>query len=105
METKPALSRRSILHRLGFAGVASALLTPQAQAQKKKPVALALVGDRWHAFDYLRTAFTRTLVKELGIPVRFTPDPEEISRENLKNYKMLLILCDGMVFPDGYTTP
>ncbi len=105
METKTVFSRRSLLHRLGLAGAASTLLRSRAEAKTKKPVVLAMLGDRWHAFDYLRTAFYRTLVRELGLSVRFTPDPEEISRENLRNYRMLLILSDGMVFPDGYTTP
>ena len=105
MEQNTFLSRRSLLHRLGLAGAAIPFFTSRAEAKPQKPEALAMVGDRWHSFDYLRTAFTRTLVKEMGIPVRFTPDPTEISRENLKNFKMLLILCDGMVFPDGYTTP
>lgn len=105
MDQKPVLSRRSLLHRLGLAGAAVPFFTPRAEAKTEKPEILAMIGDRWHSFDYLRTAFTRTLVKEMGIPARFTPDPTEISRESLKHFKMLLILCDGMQFPDGYTTP
>ncbi len=105
MNSKSVLSRRSLLHRLGLAGAAVPFFSSRAEAKPDKPEVLAMIGDRWHSFDYLRTAFTRTLGKDLGISVRFTPDPSEISRKNLKNYKMLLILCDGMVFPDGYTTP
>lgn len=109
MEIKRILSRRTALRRLGLAGTASAvgssLFTPRAEAKSGKPEVLALLGDRWHSYDYLRTAFTRTLVEEMGIPTRFTPDPAEISRDNLKKYKMLLVLCDGMMFPGGYTSP
>lgn len=107
MFSSPPFSRRSLLHRLGLAGAASALgsISVGRAGAAEKPTVLAMLGDRWHAFDYLRTAFTRTLVKEMGLSVRFTPDPGEISRENLKKHKLLLILCDGMVFPDGYTTP
>jgi hypothetical protein len=109
MDTTKHLSRRSSFRRIGALGAASALgaaFRPSpADAKAKKPVVLAMVGDRWHSYDYLRTAFTRTLVEEAGVSVRFTPDPTEISRENLKGFKLLLILCDGMQFPGGYTTP
>lgn len=109
MDTKKRLSRRFALRRIGALGAAPALgaaLHPsRAEAKANKPVVLAMVGDRWHSFDYLRTAFTRTLVKEAGVSVRFTPDPGEISRDSLKGHKVLLVLCDGMQFPGGYTTP
>jgi type 1 glutamine amidotransferase len=109
MDTKNLFSRRSAFRRIGSIGAATALgssLQPaRADAKTGKPTVLAMVGDRWHSFDYLRTAFTRTLVQEAGVTARFTPDPAEISRDNLKGHKLLLILCDGMQFPGGYTTP
>ena len=109
MDRHPSLSRRSAFRRIGALGAVpvfgAALRPSRVEAQSNNPVVLAMVGDRWHSFDYLRTAFTRTLVNEAGVSVRFTPDPDEVSRENLKRYKLLLILCDGMQFPGGYTTP
>ena len=76
-----------------------------APAPPAKAHVLALIGDRWHSFDYLRTAFTRTLVKEAGASVHFTPDWAELTRETLAAHKVLLMLCDGLSFPGGYTTP
>jgi hypothetical protein len=109
-----SLSRRAAIGRLGFAGAAAALGTGLAPAPgvapKPKPGehradALALVGDRFHSFDYIRTALARTLVKEGGITVDFTPDPNVITPDNLKGYRLLIILCDGMTFPGGYSGP
>src|SRR5512135_384390 len=115
MKQAHSLSRRSVLGRLGAAG-AIALgtgLVPaagQGAASKPKPGgpradALAMIGDRFHAFDYIRTALTRTLVKDGGISVDFTPDPGLITAETLQAYRLLVILCDGMTFPGGYGGP
>jgi len=115
MTTRKTLSRRSAIGCLGLAGAAAlgSGLTPAAArgaAPKPKPGerradALALVGDRFHSFDYIRTALTRTLVKEGGITVDFTPDPHVITAENLNRHRLLIILCDGMTFPGGYGGP
>lgn len=115
MKQAHSLSRRSVLGRLGVVG-ASALgagLVPAAgRGAASKPKqggpqadALAMIGDRFHAFDYIRTALTRTLVKDGGIAVDFTPDPGLITAETLQAYRLLVILCDGMTFPGGYGGP
>lgn len=122
-DLKP-VSRRSAIRRIGMIGAASALgttlspvrtwgerrtpLTVQRsirQAGGRRADVFALVGDRWHSFDYLRTAFTRTLVKESGVTVTFTPDSGQLTAETLAAHRVLLILCDGMIFPGGYTSP
>jgi type 1 glutamine amidotransferase len=77
----------------------------RAAAAGRQTVAFALVGDRFHNFDYIRTALTRTLVKESGTFVTFTPDFTLLSRENLRACRLLIMLCDGLLFPGGYTTP
>ena len=110
-----SLSRRSAIGRLGLAGAAAlgpglAPAAARGAAPAPKPrgrraEALALVGDRFHSFDYIRTALTRTLVKEGGITVDFTPDPHVITAENLNRHRLLIILCDGMTFPGGYGGP
>jgi type 1 glutamine amidotransferase len=103
------MSRRSAVKALSFLGAATVLETKlppvRISAAPRKPDALALVGDRFHNFDYIRTALTRTLVKESGITVTFTPDYAVLTGENLKAYRILIILCDGLLFPGGYTTP
>jgi hypothetical protein len=109
-----SLSRRSAIGGLGIVGAASALgttLLPSGarggsrNAGGRKADVFALVGDRWHSFDYIRTALTRTLVKESGASVTFTPDPAELTAETLGAHRLLIMLCDGMTFPGGYSSP
>jgi len=103
------ISRRSAVRRIGSIGAASALgaivSARPATAVGRRADAFALVGDRFHNFDYIRTALTRTLVKESGITVTFTPDYMLLIPETLKAHRLLIMLCDGLVFPGGYTTP
>jgi type 1 glutamine amidotransferase len=109
-----SLSRRAAMSRLGLAGAAAlasstapAVLGADSKsgAGGRRTDVLALVGDRFHSFDYIRTALTRTLVKEGGATVDFTPDPGLITSETLRNYRLLIILSDGMTFPGGYSGP
>jgi type 1 glutamine amidotransferase len=103
------LRRRTAIKQLslfGFAGAVGKILLPgTAEAKNKRETAFALIGDRWHNFDYIRTAFKKTYVDELGITVHFTAETTDLSKENLKGHKLLIMLCDGLSFPDGYTTP
>jgi len=114
MKNDKTLSRRSALGRLGTIGAASALATTSfpsrtqagtGKAGPRKADVFALIGDRWHSFDYIRTALTRTLVKESGATVTFTPDPALLTAETLAAHRLLVMLCDGMVFPGGYSSP
>lgn len=109
MKNPARISRRSAVRRIGSIGAASALGTilpsrPAAAAGRKSD-AFALIGDRFHNFDYIRTALHRTLVKESGVSVTFTPDYTLLTRDTLKAHRLLILLCDGLVFPGGYTTP
>jgi len=109
MENLNRLSRRSAIRRIGSIGAASALgaafASSRVSAAVGKADVFALVGDRWHNFDYIRTALTRTLVKESGAVITFTPDNTLLTRETLAVHKLLIMLCDGLAFPGGYTTP
>lgn len=69
---------------------------------RPKADAFALIGDRYHNSDYIRSALNRTIVKQLGVTVDFTDDYTALTRETLDGYKMLIILRDGMIWPDGY---
>ena len=96
---KQRLTRRSIL-----AGVAaSAMVRPARATAGKKATAFALVGDRYHNSDYIRTALRKTLVKEAGITIDFRDEVELLNAEELQGYKLLIILRDGMLWPGGYT--
>jgi type 1 glutamine amidotransferase len=89
---------------LSALGVSAAPSPASAEAARKTDI-YALIGDRWHNFDYIRTALTRTLVKESGYTAVFTPDNTLLTADELKKHRLLIILQDGMVFPGGYTTP
>jgi type 1 glutamine amidotransferase len=108
MGAKRILSRRAAMRNLGVLGAGAALgsglSAAGSSAAPKKIDVLAVIGDRWHSFDYLRTAFNRTLVKEGGASVTFVPAPSDFGADKLAGYKLLLMLCDGLAFPGGYTT-
>ena len=109
MENLKPLSRRSAIRRVGSIGAASVLgamgVRARASSAAGKADIFALVGDRWHNFDYIRTALTRTLVRESGASITFTPDNTLLTGEMLAAHKLLIMLCDGLAFPGGYTTP
>jgi len=102
------ISRRSALRNVGLLGTGAALAAAAParglQPAPAKADVLAVIGDRWHAFDYIRTALTRTLIKEAGVSVTFVPAPSDFSAETLAGHKLLVMLCDGLSFPGGYTT-
>lgn len=64
--------------------------------------AFALVGDRYHNSDYIRTALTKTLVEGVGLSIDFTDDVTLLSADTLSRYRMLILFRDAMLWPDGY---
>jgi hypothetical protein len=88
--------------RAALAALAGASFTPFTASGAKKATAFALIGDRYHNSDYIRTALTRTVAKELGITVDFTDETSLLNTETLDGYKLLIVLRDGMIWPDGY---
>ncbi len=99
-------SRRSAMCTIGAAGVAAATGTAvapaQAQVRLKKATAFAVIGDRYHNSDYIRSALGKTLVRDAGLSIDFTDEKKALTAENLKGYKMLIMFCDGMQWPNGY---
>jgi hypothetical protein len=101
------MTRRAVIRSAGkVAALGGLSLTLPAVAQsiygKHKVTALALTGDRYHNIDYVRTALSKTLVKEQGISIDFTDELSLLTASNLKPYKLLIMLRDGMVWPSGY---
>jgi type 1 glutamine amidotransferase len=102
------MTRRSAIRNAGkavaFAGLS--LKMPPASAQSvysmRQVTAFMLTGDRYHNIDYVRTALGKTLVKDLGISIDFTDELSLLTAPNLKQYKLLIMLRDGMVWPNGY---
>ena len=64
--------------------------------------AFALVGDRYHNSDYIRTALTKTLVEGAGVSIDFTDEVTLLSADTLANYRMLILFRDAMIWADGY---
>ncbi len=95
---KQQITRRAVLSGIA----ASALLAEPRARGAKKATAFALIGDRYHNSDYIRTALRKTLVKDLGISIDFRDEVELLNAEELKGYKLLIMLRDGMLWPGGY---
>jgi type 1 glutamine amidotransferase len=95
---KQRITRRSVL-----SGIAASALLPAARASAAaKATAFALIGDRYHNSDYIRTALRKTLVKDAGISIDFRDEVELLNAGELKGYKLLIMLRDGMLWPSGY---
>lgn len=78
---------------------------PTVGAQRGDPSrVLALIGDRYHNSDYIRTALDR-LFRELGVPIVFTINFAEIGAARLEGYQLLVLFRDGLNWPNGYLEP
>jgi hypothetical protein len=91
------LTRRSVLGTL-----AAPALAPFALRAAGKAQAFALIGDRYHNSDYIRTGLTRTIAKQIGVSIDFTDETSLLNEETLNGYKAVIVLRDGMIWPDGY---
>ncbi len=96
-------SRRKLVGGAGTA-VAAGVIGLSSSKAAAGPRALALVGDRYHNPDYIRVALDKVF-NELGIPIDYTIQYQELSRELLKQYELFVCLRDGMIWPDGYLGP
>jgi type 1 glutamine amidotransferase len=78
-----------------------ALAAPLAFGAQKS-TAFALIGDRYHNSDYIRTGLGKTLGKDLGLTIDFRDEVNLLNPEILHGYKLLIVFRDGMTWPDGY---
>ncbi len=69
---------------------------------RDKGTAFALIGDRYHNSDYIRTALGKTLGKNMGLAIDFCDEVRMLDAETIRGYKLLIILRDGMTWPEGY---
>jgi hypothetical protein len=70
---------------------------------REKATAFALIGDRYHNSDYIRNALGKTIGEGLGIPIDFYDEVKFLDVEALQGRRLLIILRDGMTWPNGYT--
>jgi type 1 glutamine amidotransferase len=87
------LTRRSAL---------AVLAAPAVLRPAQKSAAFGLIGDRYHNSDYIRTGLTRTIARELDVSIDFCDETKMLTAETLDGYKLLIVLRDGMIWPDGY---
>jgi len=90
-------SRRSAIAALAGGAVAASV-----GRSAQKATAYALIGDRYHNSDYIRTGLNRTIAKEVGVSIDFCDETKMLTSETLNGYKLLIVLRDGMIWPDGY---
>jgi type 1 glutamine amidotransferase len=75
--------------------------TSRVYSVAKRPRALALIGDRYHSPIYIRDHLAPALLRE-NIPVTFIENVEALNADSLRDVQLLIILRDGMNWPNGY---
>src|SRR5580692_9664082 len=91
-----------ISRRSAIAVVAGAALAPRMGRSAEKGSAYGLIGDRYHNSDYIRSGLNRTIQSDLGVKIDFCDETRNLTAETLQGYKLLIILRDGMNWPNGY---
>jgi hypothetical protein len=91
-----------ISRRSAIAMVAGTALASRVGRSAEKGSAFGLIGDRYHNSDYIRTGLNRTIQSDLGVNIDFCDETRNLTAETLHGYKLLIILRDGMIWPDGY---
>ena len=66
-----------------------------------RPLALALIGDRYHSPVYIRDHLVEAFMRE-SIPITFIENDRALTAEALKRFQLLVFLKDGMIWPNGY---
>jgi hypothetical protein len=88
--------------RVALAALAGVAIPSRVARSAPKATAFALIGDRYHNSDYIRSALNRTIVRDLGVSIDFCDETKMLTAETLNGYRLLIILRDGMIWPDGY---
>ena len=91
-----------ISRRSAIAMVAGTALASRVGRSAEKGSAYGLIGDRYHNSDYIRTGLNRTIQSDLGVNIDFCDETKNLTAETLHGYKLLIILRDGMIWPEGY---
>lgn len=107
MKPDSGLTRRASFKRMSTAAAAAVFagtetVNAAADSRNTPATAFALVGDRYHNSDYIRTGLKKTLVEGAGLSIDFTDEVTLLSAETLSRYRMLIMFRDGMLWPNGY---
>jgi len=63
------------------------------------PNALVLIGDNYHPPAYIRPSL-EIILQKIGMPARFIYDVTKLSARSLENVRLLIVLRDGMLWPE-----
>jgi type 1 glutamine amidotransferase len=77
---------------------------PFSGAEVARPAALVLIADRYHEPEHLEAGL-RPAIQAAGVTPYFTVDVAALSGENLTKVDLLVILRDGMLWPEGPDKP
>ena len=96
------MQHKKISRRAALLRAAALSAAPAVSLARTKATAFALIGDRYHNSDYIRTGLSRTIGQGVGVSIDFCDEVKLLDRETLRGRKLLIILRDGMLWPDGY---
>lgn len=82
--------------------MASTVACGSARSTGEKAIAFALVGDRYHNSDYIRSALGKTLVREAGLSIDFSDEYRLLNADTLRERRLLIVFRSGTVWPEGY---
>ena len=69
-----------------------------------RPQALALIGDRYHSPVYIRDGLAPAFLGE-NVPTTFLENEKVLTAEALRDFDLLVMFRDGMIWPNGYDQP
>ena len=78
--------------------------TSRVYQSAERPRALALIGDRYHSPVHIRDGIAPALLRE-NIPIAFIENPEALTAAALKQFDLLILFKDGMIWPNGHDQP
>jgi len=73
---------------------------PPAVKDSLNPQALVLIGDHYHPPFYIPPSL-EPVFEKIGMPYQFIYDVTKLNEQNLKGVRLLVILRDGMIWPDN----
>ncbi|HUU95212.1 MAG TPA: ThuA domain-containing protein, partial [Phycisphaerae bacterium] len=77
-------------------------LTVQPPQSAASPRAIVLIGDHYHHPGYIRPPLEAAL-RAAGVPAQFVYDVTKLSAATLQGASLLVVLRDGMIWPDNDT--
>ncbi len=72
-------------------------ITPESSLS---PCALALIGDHYHPPFYIPPSLD-PIFQKIGMPIRYIYDVTKLNADSLKGIRLLVILRDGMIWPNS----